>query len=39
MKESQLNQEEKENINNYKEKIEKENEINNLLEEKKVFFE
>ena len=37
-KEQILNEEEKQNMNNYKEKIEKESEINNLLEEKKIFF-
>ena len=37
-KELILNEEEKQNMNNYKEKIEKESEINNLLEEKKIFF-
>ena len=39
MKELLLNQEEKQNLSNYKEKMEKESEINNLLEEKKIFFE
>ncbi len=37
-KEQILNEEEKQNMNNYKEKIEKESEINNLLEERKIFF-
>ena len=37
-KELILNEEEKQNMNIYKEKIEKESEINNLLEEKKIFF-
>ena len=38
MKEMVLNEEEKQNLNAYKEKVDKENEINNLLEEKKIFF-
>jgi len=38
-KEMILNDEEKQNYHDYQEKIEKENEINNLLEEKKIFFE
>ena len=38
-KEMILNDEEKQNYYDYQEKIEKENEINNLLEEKKIFFE